>query len=133
MKSKLKIIQDLLREEKTTVFSDQLKRVTTEEKLAFRESLKQFNAMGESVYSSGKLKEVIENLSRIVETASRLVTEAEDGDGVDRITSGRQIKHVQGALKVFNNAANEVMINNRRMEAAFEDIAEGIQKYYDVH
>ena len=43
------------------------------------------------------------------------------------------MKHVEGALKEFNKAANEVMINNRRMEAAFEDIAEGIQKYYEVH
>ena len=133
MKSKLRIIQDLLTEQKQTVFTEGPDPVTTEEKLAFRESLKTFSTMGESVYSSGKLKEVVESLTNIVETAGRLVTEAEDGDGVDRVTAGRQMKHVEGALKEFNKAANEVMINNRRMEAAFEDIAEGIQKYYEVH
>ena len=133
MKSKLKIIQDLLGEQKQSVFAEGPSPVTTEEKLAFRESLKTFSTMGESVYSSGKLKEVVESLTNIVETAGRLVTEAEDGDGVDRVTAGRQMKHVKSALTEFNKAANEVMINNRRMEAAFEDIAEGIQKYYEVH
>ena len=133
MKNKLKIIQDLLKEQKQSVFTETPAPVTTQEKLAFRESLKTFSIMGESVYSSGKLKEVVESLTNIVETAGRLVTEAEDGDGVDRVTAGRQMKHVKSALTEFNKAANEVMINNRRMEAAFEDIAEGIQKYYEVH
>jgi hypothetical protein len=89
--------------------------------------------MGESVYGSGKLKEVVENITNIVETAGRLVTEAEDGDGVDRITSGRQMKHINEALKEFTKSANEIMIHERRMAAAFEDIAGGIQKYYKVH
>ena len=121
MKSKLKIIQDLLGEQKESVFSEGPTPVTTAEKLTFRESLKTFSRMGESVYSSGKLKEVVESLTNIVETAGKLVTD------------GRQMKHVESSLKEFNKAANEVMINNRRMEAAFEDIAEGIQKYYEVH
>jgi len=133
MKSKLKIIQELVREQKESVYAEQKAPLTTEDKMAFREALKTFSQMGESVYSSGKLKEVVKSLTNIVETAGRLVTEAEDGDGVDRITAGRQMKHVEGALKEFNKSANEVMINNRRMEAAFEDIAEGIQKYYEVH
>ena len=43
MKSKLKIIQDLLREEKQTVFSEQPIPLTTEDKMAFQESLKTFS------------------------------------------------------------------------------------------
>jgi len=38
----------------------------------------------------------------------------------------------KGALKEFQKSANEVMIHERRMESAFEDIAEGIQKYFEV-
>jgi hypothetical protein len=132
MKSKLKIIQDLLREEKKTVFSEQPTPLTTEEKLAFRNALKGFSQMGESVYGTGKLKEVVENLTRVVETANRLVTE-EAEDLVDGVSASRQFKGINAALNEFTKSANEVMIHERRMAAAFEDIAEGIQKYYEVH
>jgi len=132
MKSKLKIIQDLLREEKTTVFSEQKAPLTMEDKLAFREALKTFSQMGESVYGTGKLQQVVENLTKVVETANRLVTEESD-DLVDNVNSSRHFKVINEALKQFSKSANEVMIHERRLSAAFEDIAEGIKKYYEVH
>jgi pyridoxal biosynthesis lyase PdxS len=88
--------------------------------------------MGESVYGTGKLQEVVENLTKVVETANRLVTEESD-DLVDSVNSSRHFKVINEALKQFNKSANEVMIHERRMAAAFEDIAEGIKKYYEVH
>ena len=132
MKSKLKIIRELLREEKQTVFSEQPTPLTTEEKMAFREALKTFSQMGESVYGTGKLQEVVENLTKVVETANRLVTEESD-DIVDNVNSSRHFKVINEALKQFSKSANEVMIHERRLAAAFEDIAQGIQKYYEVH
>ena len=132
MKSKLRIIQDLLKEEKKTVFSEEPTPLTTEEKMAFREALNKFSEMGESVYGNGKLKEIVENITKVVETANRLVTEESD-DVVDSVSASRQFKNINGALNEFTKSANEVMIHERRMSAAFEDIAEGIQKYYEVH
>jgi len=132
MKSKLKVIQDLLRESKPNVYSEQPTPLTVEDKMAFREALKTFSQMGESVYGTGKLKHVVENLTRVVETANRLVTEEAD-DLVDGVSASRQFKGINGALNEFTKSANEVMIHERRMSAAFEDIAEGIQKYYEVH
>jgi hypothetical protein len=132
MKSKLQIIQDLVREQKEIGFSEQKAPLTTEEKMAFREALKGFSQMGESVYGTGKLQEVVENLTKVVETANRLVTEESD-DLVDNVNSSRHFKVINEALKQFSKSANEVMIHERRLSAAFEDIAQGIQKYYEVH
>jgi len=132
MKSKLQIIQDLVREQKEIGFSEQKAPLTTEEKMAFREALKGFSQMGESVYGTGKLQEVVENLTKVVETANRLVTEESD-DLVDNVNSSRHFKVINEALKQFSKSANEVMIHERRLSAAFEDIAEGIKKYYEVH
>jgi ABC-type uncharacterized transport system ATPase subunit len=132
MKSKLQIIQELIREQKETVYSEPKAPLTTEEKLAFREALKTFSQMGESVYGTGKLQEVVENLTKVVETANRLVTEESD-DLVDNVNSSRHFKVINEALKQFSKSANEVMIHERRLSAAFEDIAEGIKKYYEVH
>ena len=132
MKSKLQIIQDLLKEQKQTVFSEQPIPLTTEEKMAFRNALKTFSQMGESVYGTGKLQEIVENISNVVETANRLVTE-ESEDLVDGVSASRQFKGINAALNEFKKSASEVMIHERRMAAAFEDIAQGIQKYYEVH
>ena len=132
MKSKLQIIQDLVREQKEIGFSEQKAPLTTEEKMAFREALKGFSQMGESVYGTGKLQQVVENLTKVVETANRLVTEESD-DLVDNVNSSRHFKVINEALKQFSKSANEVMIHERRLSAAFEDIAQGIQKYYEVH
>jgi len=132
MKSKLKIIQELIREQKETVYSEPKAPLTTEEKMAFREALKTFSQMGESVYGTGKLQEVVENLTKVVETANRLVIDESD-DLVDNVNSSRHFKVINEALKQFSKSANEVMIHERRLSAAFEDIAQGIQKYYEVH
>ena len=116
--------------EKQTVFSEGPAPLTAEQKRAFSEAVKTFSQMGESVYGNGQLKEIVERISNIVETASQLVTEKEDL--VDSVSASRHMKHVGGALKEFQKSANEVIIHERRMEAAFEDIAEGIQKYFDI-
>jgi hypothetical protein len=128
----LTALRDLLSEDasKQTVFSEGPAPLTNEQKHQFAEAVKTFSQMGESVYSTGKLKEIVERISNIVGTATQLVTEKEDM--IDKISSSRHMKQVEGALKAFTSSANEVMINERRMEAAFEDIAEGIQKYFEV-
>ena len=128
----LEKIQELLNENihKQTVFSEGPTPLTTEQKRQFAEAVKTFSQMGESVYSTGKLKEIVERISNIVETATQLVTEKEDM--IDSVSASRQMKHVSSALKEFTKSANEVMIHERRMEAAFEDIAEGIQKYFNI-
>jgi hypothetical protein len=129
----LNAIRDLLYEQnikKETVFGDEPTPLTTEEKRQFVEACKTFSHMGESVYGSGKLTEIVERISSIVETASQLVTE--EGEMVDSISANRQMKGTKEALKEFQKSANEVMIHERRMAAAFEDIAQGIQKYFDV-
>ncbi len=128
----LTALRDLLNEDasKQTVFSEGPAPLTNEQKQQFAEAVKTFSQMGESVYSNGKLKEIVERISSIVETASQLVTEKEDL--VDKVSAGRHMKEVSGALKAFQSSANEVMIQERRMEAAFEDIAQGIQKYFEV-
>lgn len=134
MKSKLQTLRDLLyeREEKQTVFSEKEAPLSIEEKKAFAEALNTFSTMSETVMARGKrLQEVVERVTKMCETASRLVNESGD-DLVEKVAAGRHMKLIEGALKDFQRSANEVMIHERRMEAAYQDIAEGLKKYYDV-
>jgi hypothetical protein len=131
MGQKLQLLKDLLKEEKTTVFSsDQPQPVSADEKRAFMESLKQFSQLGESVYGRNNLEEITERLNHMVETATRLVSES--GDITEKIGGSRHMKYINEAMKEFKKSAQEVVIHERRMSAAYEDIAEGLKKYYDI-
>jgi pyridoxal biosynthesis lyase PdxS len=133
MKTKLQTLRDLLYEtdtKKQTVFSEQPAPLTNEDKRAFMESLKTFSQLGESVYGNRNLEEITERLSKMVETASRMVTEKEDI--VDSVSASRHMKHVSAALNEFKKSAAEMMIHERRLAAAYEDIAEGLNKYYKI-
>jgi len=131
MGQKLQLLRDLLKEDKTTVFSaDQPQPVSADEKRAFMESLRQFSQLGESVYGRNNLEEITEQLNRMVETATRLVSES--GDITEKIGGSRHMKYINEAMKEFKKSAQEVAIHERRMAAAYEDIAEGLKKYYDI-
>ena len=131
MGQKLQLLKDLLKEEKTTVFSsDQPQPVSSDEKRTFMESLKQFSHLGETVYGRNNLEDITERLNYMVETATRLVSES--GDITEKIGGSRHMKYINEAMKEFKKSAQEVVIHERRMAAAYEDIAEGLKKYYDI-
>lgn len=135
MKSKLQTLRDLLYEQsdkKTTVFSEQPAPLSIEEKRAFAEGLNRFSEIAESMRARGtQLKEAVDQMTSMVETAGRMISES-DQDMVDKINSKRHLEYVNKALTEMQKSANEVMIHERRMEAACEDIGEGLRKYYDV-
>jgi ABC-type transporter Mla subunit MlaD len=88
--------------------------------------------MAETIAARGqRLQEAVERISKVVDTANRLVTESDD-DLVEKVATGRHVKLMESALKAFQQSANEVMIHERRMESAFQDITETMKKYYDV-
>jgi len=120
-------------DEKRTVFSkeDPLP-LTQEEKRMFAESLRSYSQLGEVMYGRKNLKESVDRITNMVETAKRMISE-KGGDVVDKVSESRHMKYVESALTELQKSANEVMIQERRMAAAYEDIAEGLQKYYEVH
>ena len=69
--SKLQALIDILNEqtstEKQNVFSDGPDQVSIDEKRKLTDSLRQFSAMGNELYSQQNLKELTENLNTIVD------------------------------------------------------------------
>lgn len=126
-----RIISLLNENEKQTVYGEQPAPLTYEDKKYFAESLKTYSQMGEVMYGREKLQEAVERISKMVETANRMISESED-DVVDKVSASRHMKHVDSALKELQKSSNEIMLHERRMAAAYEDIAEGLKKYYDV-
>lgn len=118
-------------EKKRTVFGEQPQPVTEDEKRKFAESIRSYSQLGEVMYGRKNLKEAVDRIAGMVETAKRMISES-DNDVIDKVAESRHMKYIDGALNDLQKSANEVMIHERRMAAAYEDIAQGLQKYYDV-
>jgi DNA repair ATPase RecN len=128
----LKTIKSFLNEtEKRTVFGNESVPLTMDDKKQFAETLRSFSSMAESVSGTRNLEEIVERISRMVETASRMISESDD-DMLDKVAEGRRLKMIESALKDFRKSANEIMIHERRCQAAMDDIGEGLKKYYSV-
>lgn len=137
MKSKLQTLRDLLYERdmnsnKQTVFSEKEAPLSIEDKKSLAENLGAFSSMAETLRARGRrLEEAVTAITKMVETANRMIQESDD-DMVEKVAAGRHMKMVEMALKEMQKSASEVMIQERRMEAACEDIREGLSKYYEV-
>ncbi len=135
MGRKLETLRSLLYESdetKKNVFQESPEPLSLEEKRAFVEGLNSFSTMAERLRARGEqLKEAVEQITNMVETSQRYVSESES-DMVDMVEYSRRSKYLKEALKELQKSANEVMIHERRMEAACEDIREGLSKYYRV-
>jgi hypothetical protein len=105
-------------------------KLSREEKQQFMEAVKNFSAMGDSVYGKGNLQELTERVRDIVEKAQNIALQ--DEGWFDKMTINRHMKGLNESYKVFEATAKEMSQLQQRLGAAHEDIAEGLRKYYDV-
>lgn len=126
-----KIISLMNESDKQTMFGDGPEPLTTEDKQRFAESLSTFSEMANAVSGQRNLEQIVERISHMVETATRMVQES-DSDMLDKVAESRRLKMVEAALKDLQKSANEIIIHERRAAAAIDDIGEGLKKYYDV-
>lgn len=123
MKTNLKYIYEM-------VEGEQQPTMTKEEKAELVNAMKNFSTMGKTVYSNKNLKEVTENVRDIIERTDRLMQE--NGDWFDSVTTKRNMKTIHEAYKTFESTAQEMTQLQQRMEAAYEDVATNLSRYFDV-
>ncbi len=105
-------------------------QLTKEQKQEFVNAVKGYSQLGESVYGKGNLKELCERVKYMVEMAQQ-VTLAE-GDWFDGITINRHMKGLNDSYKVFEKTAKELSQLQERLSSAYEDIGQGLGKYFDI-
>ena len=114
-----------------TILEDQPQPLSKEEKAAFVDQVKRFSEMSDSVYGKGDLKDLAERVRDIVNKAEQIATE--NGDWFDSVTVKRHMKQVADAYKVFEATAKEMHDLQQRLAAAYEDVAQGLSKYFEVN
>jgi len=123
MKSNLKVIMEMINgEEKMPV--------SIEEKRQFVQELKNFSAMGESVYGKGNLQELCERVKNIVNKAQAIALE--EGDWFNEVAHKRHFKRLEEDYKLFEETAREISQLQERLSMAYENIGSGLNRYYEV-
>jgi hypothetical protein len=123
MKSNLKYILEMITE-------DQPQPLSKEEKKEFLMQVKRFSEMGDSVYGKGDLQNLTDRVKDMINKAEQITTE--DGDWFDNVTVKRHMKNLNDSYRVFEATSKEMSQLQQRLSAAYEDIAQGLNKYFDV-
>lgn len=127
---KLKLTQ-LLKEELENMQSQQ-PRMNKNQKKEFLEMVSSFNKFNKKVYREQDIQELVSEMNDFVESVSGF-TISETEDWFDKVTVSRHMKGLKEAYKVFEKSASTIAEEQRRMEAAYEDIAGYVQKYYKIN
>ncbi len=129
----LNAIRNLLYEQqqstKETVFSDGPAALTEEEKQEFSEAISRYEETVNAMITERNLEEMVNGVSKMVETAERMIGESQN-EMLDKVAEKRRINLVTAAVNDLKKCATEIVINERKMEAALNDIGEGLNKYF---
>jgi len=106
-------------------------RMTETDKKATLEAVSRFNEYGEKIYKSEGIAEMIENIKKLAENASKMAMQ-EDNDWFDAVSVKRDMKGLGDAMKVFEATAKESATLQQRMESVFEEIGGKLGKYYEI-
>ena len=132
MGKKLEALRNLLYEQdvkKETVFSEGPAPLSEEEKQQFSEAISRYEETVNAMLTKRNLEEMVIGVSKMVETAERMIGESQN-ELLDKVAESRRMKMVTAAVNDLKKAATEVVINERKMEAALNDIGEGLGKYF---
>ena len=98
----------------------------------FLKTVANFKSIGESVYGSADLQEVVSKISEIVEQAE-VLTMQESEHWFDNVTVSRHMKQLKEAFKVFEKTATEMNTMQQRLESAYDDMGVVLNRYYQVN
>ena len=113
-----------------TMMQDQPVPMTMQEKQAFKEAVRNFSALGDSVYGKNDIEEIVERVKNIVENADRIMTE--DKDWFSNVSIKKENKRMHEDYKEFSEAAMQLKEAQQRMSLAYENIGNHLNRFFDV-
>ena len=113
-----------------TLMEDQPKPLSKDEKLAVMQEIKNFTALGESVYGKGDLEHMAERVRGIVDAAQRVMTEKQDW--FEAVSYRQATKRLNEDYKIFEDSCKEMKMLQERMAAAYENIGQTLNRYFEM-
>jgi hypothetical protein len=107
-------------------------KLSIEDKKKFMETIANFSRLSDSIYREQSLQDITEQIKYIVDSASQ-VTVTETEDWFDRVTVQRHMKQLGESYKTFEKTAKQIAELQQRLEACYEDIGTGLNRYYTIN
>ena len=128
---KLRKLIKLIVENEMKGMSDEMGTANVMDRDEFLEAVKNYGRYKESVFRSNDLKNVVQEIRKIVESAESITLQESDG-WFDEITVSRHMKQLKESYKVLEKTCNELITSQQRFESAYNDIGRVLENYYDV-
>jgi len=98
----------------------------------FKETVARYNEFNESIYRDNKgLNEALNKIKFVAENAKQVLVQEAD-DWFDTVTINRHTKNINESYKIFEKTVNEMNILQKRMEMAYEDMGQSLDKYFEI-
>ena len=124
-------IKEWRRQQLTESTGFKSEKMTESERKETLEAVSKFNEYGNQIYKSESIAEMVENIKKLAENASKMAMQ-EDADWFDNVSVKRDMKGLGDAMKVFEATAKESATLQQRMESMFEEIGGKLGKYYEI-
>jgi hypothetical protein len=124
-----KLVADAVQE----VMSEKLntKVLTSEQKQKYIESISKYNEYRSVVHRSKTLPEIVSEIKRMVEFASKNMVE-ESGDWFEGVSHRRNSKRLKESVSEFQKISEKIVKLQRNLESIYENIGKQLGSFYEI-
>jgi len=118
-------VQEVMNEKFTT------KVLTSEQKQKYIEAISKYNEYRQVVHRSKALPEIVSEIKRLVEFASKNMVE-ESGDWFEGVSHRRNSKRLRESVSEFQKISERIVKLQRTLESIYENIGKQLGTFYEI-
>jgi hypothetical protein len=123
------LVSDAVQEVMKERFS--VKVLTSEQKQQYIEAISKYNEYRSVIHRSGTLPEIVSEIKRMVEFASKNMVE-ESGDWFEGVSHRRKSKQLKESVNEFQKISEKIVKLQKTLESIYENIGEQLGKFYEI-
>ena len=124
-----KLVSDAVQEVMSERFSTKV--LTSEQKQQYIEAISRYNEYRSVVHRSKALPEIVSEIKRIVEFASKNMVE-ESGDWFEGVSRRRNNSRLKESLNEFQKISEKIVKLQRTLESIYENIGKQLGTFYEI-
>ena len=124
-----KLVSDAVAEVMSERFSTKV--LTSEQKQQYIEAISRYNEYRSVVHRSKALPEIVSEIKRIVEFASKNMVE-ESGDWFEGVSHRRNSKRLKESVNEFQKISEKIVKLQRTLESIYENIGKQLGTFYEI-
>ena len=123
------LVSDAVQEVMNEKFSTKV--LTSEQKQQYIESISRYNEYRSVVHRSKTLPEIVSEIKRMVEFASKNMVE-ESGDWFEGVSHRRNSKRLKESVSEFQKISERIVKLQRTLESIYENIGKQLGSFYEI-